>query len=75
MHYVIAFTYGLTIWLAAVAYSCIAAPDRASLVILAGPVIISALMVFILALDWLIELALSALVRLWNRLVGIRHHM
>lgn len=69
MHYAIALLYGLIIWLAAVAFTLISAQHLTLWVIVSGPFIISGLMVFIFALDWLIEIILRAMVRLWNRMV------
>lgn len=67
MHYIIAFTYGLTVWMASVIYTFIAAPDMAALAIASGPVAISALMVFILAIDAALDLCVRLVVRLAKR--------
>lgn len=54
MHFVIALTYGLTIWMASVIYALIAAPKWTGIAIALAPVVISFCMVALLTLDWII---------------------
>lgn len=54
MHFVIALTYGLTIWMASVIYALIVAPKWAGITIALAPVVISGCMVALLTLDWII---------------------
>lgn len=59
MHYIIASLYGTTIWLALLALAMIAETGLAMITLLAGPLIISAIVIALTVID-------AAIARVWG---------